>query len=115
MKWQFWLGTMSAILNILFIIDFAAYAFTGQSLAALCFTDDHGSLADVILTVYPEMTTGEFLAANGILLGISVVLVLLSIWIAYATSGIIVDDSDLPGSCDCKKVAKSCKTKGVKP
>ena len=107
MNWQFWLGSMSAILNILFIIDFAAYAFTGQSLAALCFSDDHESLSDVILTVYPEMTSAEFLAANGILLGISVVLVLLSIWIAYASSGVIVDDSNCPV---CPK-----QRKGVKP
>ena len=107
MNWQFWLGSMSAILNILFIIDFAAYAFTGQSLAALCFSDDHESLSDVILTVYPEMTSAEFLAANGILLGISVILVLLSIWIAYASSGVIVDDSNCPV---CPK-----QRKGVKP
>ena len=102
MNWQFWLGSMSAVLNILFIIDFAAYAFTGQSLAALCFSEDHESLSDVILTVYPEMTSGEFLAANGILLGISVILVLLSIWIAYASSGVIVDDSNC-APCVCRK------------
>lgn len=95
MNWAFWLGTLSAILNILFIIDFASYAFTGQSLAALCFAEDH-SLADFFLDVYPDMSTSEFLAANGILLGVSVLLVLLSIWLAYASSGIIVDDSSCP-------------------
>lgn len=107
MNWQFWLGSMSAVLNILFIIDFAAYAFTGQSLAALCFSDDHESLSDVILTVYPEMTSGEFLAANGILLAISIMLVLLSIWIAYASSGVIVDDSNCPVCPKSKRRWKS--------
>lgn len=106
MNWQFWLGSMSAVLNILFIIDFAAYAFTGQSLAALCFSEDHESLSDVILTVYPEMTSAEFLAANGILLGISVILVLLSIWIAYASSGVIVDDSNC-APCACRKTKEA--------
>lgn len=103
MNWQFWLGSLSAVLNILFIIDFASYAFTGLSLAALIFSGDHQSLSDFILTVYPEMTSWEFLAANGILLGVSVCLVLLSIWIAYASSGVIVDDS----SCQCPKSGRA--------
>ena len=93
MNWSFWLGTMSAILNILFIADFFAYAFTGSSLAAVCFTGEHETLSEIILTMYPGMSTAEFIAANGILMGVSVLLVLLSIWFAYASSGIIVDDS----------------------
>lgn len=100
MRWDFWIGTMSAILNILFIVDFMAYAFTGSSLAALTFGDGSSSLSDVILTYIPDMTAAEFIAANGILLGISVFLVLVSIWIAYASSGVIREVS----SCDCRKV-----------
>lgn len=100
MNWNFWLGTLSAVLNILFILDFAAYAFTGSSLAALIFGDGSSSLSDVILTYIPDMTAAEFIAANGILLGISVFLVLVSIWIAYASSGVIREVS----SCDCRKV-----------
>lgn len=100
MNWNFWLGTLSAVLNILFILDFAAYAFTGSSLAALTFGKGSSSLSDVILTRIPDMTAAEFIAANGILLGISVFLVLVSIWIAYASSGVIKEVS----SCDCRKV-----------
>lgn len=100
MNWNFWLGTLSAVLNILFILDFIAYAFTGNSLAALTFGDGSSSLSDVILTYIPDMTAAEFIAANGILLGISVFLVLVSIWIAYASSGVIKEVS----SCNCKRV-----------
>ena len=97
MKWTFWLGFLSMVLNVLFIIDFAAYAIYGKSLAALWF-DDGGSIADLLLQYYPEMTSAEFLAANGILLGVSVMLLLLSIWISYYGTGIIVENS----SCECK-------------
>ena len=97
MKWTFWLGFLSMVLNVLFIIDFAAYAFYGKSLAALWF-DDGGSIADLFLQYYPEMTSAEFLAANGIMLGASVLLLMFSIWIYYYGTGVIVENS----SCECK-------------
>ncbi len=99
MRWDFWLGTMSAILNILFIVDFVAYVFTGESLAALTFGDGSSSVSDLVLDYVPGMTSWEFILANGILLGFSVFLVLISIWIAYASSGIIREVS----SCNCPK------------
>lgn len=98
MNWNFWIGTMSAVLNVLFIGDFISYAVTGNSLASVI-SGDAGSLSDLILDVYPGMTSGEFLAANGILLGFSCVLLLLSIWIAYASSGVIKETS----SCSCRR------------
>ncbi len=97
MKWSFWLGFLSMVLNVLFIIDFMTYALYGKSLAAISFKDG-GSLADLLLQYYPEMTAAEFLAANGILLGVSVMLLLLSIWISYYGTGVIVENS----SCECK-------------
>ena len=97
MKWTFWLGFLSMVLNVLFIIDFIAYAMYGKSLAALTF-DDGGSLADLMVQYYPEMSSAEFLAANGILLGFSVALLLVSIWVSYYGSGMIIENS----SCECK-------------
>jgi len=97
MKWTFWLGFLSMVLNVLFIIDFAAYAIYGKSLAALWF-DDGGSIADLLLQYYPEMSSAEFLAANGILLGASVLLLMFSIWISYYGTGVIIENS----SCECK-------------
>ena len=97
MKWTFWLGFLSMVLNVLFIIDFAAYAIYGKSLAALWF-DDGGSIADLLLQYYPEMSSAECLAANGILLGASVLLLMFSIWISYYGTGVIVENS----SCECK-------------
>lgn len=99
MKWDFWIGTMSAVLNVLFIADFFAYALSGESLAALMFGDGSSSVSDLVLTYLPGMISWEFIAANGILLGFSVFLVLISIWIAYASSGVINDVS----SCNCPK------------
>lgn len=98
MRWTFWLGFMSMILNILFIVDFMAYAFFGKSLAALCF-EDNSSLGDLLLRYYPEMTSAEFLAANGILLGVSIGLLLISIWIAWYEAGVIQETS----GCNCKR------------
>lgn len=98
MNWTFWLGTLNAVLNILFIADFFAYAVCGKSLAAFM-VDDSGSLSDLLLDVYPGMSAGEFMAANGILLAFSCALLLVSIWIAYASSGVIVEDSSCPCSC----------------
>lgn len=97
MTWTFWLGFLSMVLNVLFIIDFAAYAIYGKSLAALWF-DDGGSIADLLLQYYPEMSSAEFLAANGILLGASVLLLMFSIWISYYGTGVIIENS----SCECK-------------
>lgn len=91
MKWSFWLALLSAVLNVLFIIDFITYAFYGRSIAAIMF--DGGSLADLLVRYYPEMTSGEFLAANGILLAFSVFLLSISIWIPYRESGVVVDSS----------------------
>lgn len=102
MNWNFWLGTMSAILNVLFIADFVSYGITGNSLAAVI-SGDTGSLSDLLLEHYPGMTSAEFLAANGILLGFSVFLLLLSIWIAYASSGVIRETS----SCKCDRRPKA--------
>lgn len=102
MNWNFWLGTMSAILNVLFIGDFISYAVTGNSLAAVTF-GDAGSLSDLVLDVHPGMTGSEFLIANGILLGFSVVLLTVSVWIAYASTGIIVETS----SCKCGRRPKA--------
>jgi len=91
MGWPSWLAVFSAILNVLFIVDFAAYAFAGRSLAAIIFEDN--SLSDILLRYYPEMSSWEFLTANGILLGFSIFLLSVSIWVAYKDSGIIVDSS----------------------
>lgn len=88
---SFWLATFSVILNVLFILDFITYAFYGESIAAFIFADQ--SLSSLLLTYYPEMTSWEFLAANGMLLAFSVILLALSIWIPYRESGIIVDSS----------------------
>lgn len=98
MNWTFWLGTLNAVLNVLFIADFFAYAVCGKSLAAFI-VDDSGSLSDLLLEVYPGMSAGEFMASNGILLAFSCALLLVSIWIAYAGSGVIVEDSSCPCSC----------------
>lgn len=97
MNWSFWIGTLSAALNVLFIADFVSYMVSGQSLAAFSFST--GSLSDLILQVHPGMTPEEFMIANGVLLGFSVLLLLLSIWIAYAAAGVISDDS----SCACPR------------
>lgn len=101
MNWAFWIGTLNAVLNVLFIGDFIAYAATGKSLAAVAF-GDAGSLSDLILTVQPGMTASEFLIANGILLAFSVVLLTVSVWIAYASSGVISERS-----CFCKRRPKA--------
>lgn len=98
MNWGFWIGTLNAILNVLFIADFISYLVCGKSLAAWT-VGDVGSLSDLLLDVSPGMTASEFLAANGILLGFSAFLLTVSIWIAYASSGVIVDDS----SCSCPR------------
>ncbi len=102
MNWAFWIGTLNAVLNVLFIGDFIAYAATGKSLAAVAF-GDAGSLSDLILNVQPGMTASEFLIANGILLAFSVVLLTVSVWIAYASSGVISERS----SCICKRRPKT--------
>lgn len=102
MNWNFWIGTMSAILNVLFIADFIAYAITGNSLAAVTF-GDAGSLSDLILDIQPGMSSAEFLIANGVLLAFSVSLLTVSVWIAYASSGIIEETS----SCSCGRRPKA--------
>ena len=88
MNWGFWIGTLNAVLNVLFIGDFISYAATGNSLAAVAF-GEAGSLS-------------EFLIANGILLAFSVVLLTVSIWMAYASSGVVMETS----SCSCRKVKR---------
>ena len=98
MNWGFWVGSLNAVLNVLFIADFISYLICGRSLAAWT-AGDVESLSDLLLDVSPGMTPSEFLAANGILLGFSVLLLSASIWIAYASSGVIVDDS----SCACPR------------
>ena len=101
MNWGFWIGTLNAVLNVLFIGDFISYAATGNSLAAVAF-GEAGSLSDLILTIQPGMTPSEFLIANGILLAFSVVLLMVSIWMAYASSGVVMETS----SCSCRKVKR---------
>lgn len=101
MNWGFWIGTLNAVLNVLFIGDFISYAATGSSLAAVAFGGSD-SLSDLILTIHPGMTPSEFLIANGILLAFSVGLLTVSIWIAYASSGVVVETS----SCSCRKVRR---------
>lgn len=91
MDWKFLLALSSAVLNVVFILDFICYAFCGMSLAAAAF--DSASLSDLLLTYYPEMTSSEFLAANGILLGFSAVILSVSIWATYYTAGIVRDCS----------------------
>lgn len=102
MNWGFWIGTLNAVLNVLFIGDFIAYAATGSSLAAVAFGGSD-SLSDLILDIRPGMSSAEFLAANGILLGFSVVLLTVSVWVAYASSGTIVETS----SCSCGRRRKA--------
>lgn len=101
MNWGFWIGTLNAVLNVLFIGDFISYAATGSSLAAVAFGGSD-SLSDLILTIQPGMTPSEFLIANGILLAFSVGLLTVSIWIAFASSGVVVETS----SCSCRKVRR---------
>lgn len=112
MNWTFWLGTLNAVLNVLFIADFFAYAVCGKSLAAFI-VDDSGSLSDLLLEVYPGMSAGEFMASNGILLAFSCALLLVSIWIAYAGSGVIVEDSSCPCSCILPKKSSSSTKDGL--
>ena len=100
MNWGFWIGTLNAVLNVLFIGDFISYAATGNSLASVAFGET-GSLSDLILTIQPGMTPSEFLIANGILLAFSVLLTV-SIWIAYVSSGVVMETS----SCSCRKVKR---------
>lgn len=102
MNWAFWLGTLNAVLNVLFIGDFISYAATGNSLASVTFGET-GSLSEVILDIQPGMSAAEFLIANGVLLAFSVSLLTVSIWIAYASSGIIQETS----SCQCGRRPKA--------
>lgn len=84
-------GFLGMIINVLFVVDFIVYAVWGRSLGSLCF--DGNSLADFLLTYYPEMSSAEFIAANGFLLGMSVLLICLSAVVALVNTGQIVDSS----------------------
>lgn len=79
---MYWVAALSGILNCLFLIDFMAIAFTGESIAGLLL-GANSSVVTAVTDHIPGMTAWEFFLANTFVLMFVCVLMLMSIYIAF--------------------------------
>lgn len=80
---MFWIPALSAMLNALFLMDFLAIAFTGESVSSMLFGSSGSSLADALTGYIPGMTPYEFFLANTVILIFVSVVMVVSVYIAF--------------------------------
>ena len=100
---MYWVAALSGILNCLFLLDFMALAFAGESVAGLLLGTD-SSLVGIVTEHIPGMTPWEFFLANSFVLSFVSVLMLISIYIAfYSDRRECYRPEDKCGVCEVKE------------
>ncbi|HKM14258.1 MAG TPA: hypothetical protein VJY42_05055 [Candidatus Methanomethylophilaceae archaeon] len=79
---MYWVAALSGILNCLFLLDFMTLAFAGESLAGMLLGTE-SSVVNIVTEHIPGMSPWEFFLANAFILSFVVVIMLISIYIAF--------------------------------